>query len=48
MTAQQPVDERNLDGYGAPPIAWDRVRARLDAGFSQAPDTGGPNRHRAG
>lgn len=40
-----PVSERNLDGYGAPPIPWDAVRAALDASMSQAPDTGGPNRY---
>ena len=45
MTARQPVDERNLDGYGAPLIAWDRVGARFDQGFEQAPGQGGPNRH---
>ena len=45
MTARTPVDERNLDGYGAPMIPWDRVGARIDQGFDQAPDQGGPNRH---
>ena len=45
MAAKQPVAERNLDGYGAPPIPWAKVRDRLERGLSQAPDTGGPNRH---
>jgi pyridoxine/pyridoxamine 5'-phosphate oxidase len=45
MVADTPVDEKNLDGYDAPPIPWNKVRARIDEGFTQAPDTGGPNRH---
>jgi len=45
MVAIQPKAERNLDGYGAPPIAWDRVRRRLDEGFTQPPMSGGPSRH---
>ena len=36
---------RNLDGYGAPLIPWSSVAKRLDENISQAPDTGGPNRH---
>ena len=40
-----PTSTRNLDGYGAPVIDWSRVRARLDEGFTQAPETGGPDRH---
>ena len=39
--------ERNLDGYGAPLIPWTRVRERLDRGLTQAPGTGGPDRHTA-
>src|SRR6185312_3607617 len=35
----------NLDGYGAPPIAWERVRDVLTSEITQGPDTGGPNRH---
>lgn len=42
-----PVNEKNLDGYGFPIIEWDRVQARLSSEISQAPDTGGPNRHTA-
>ncbi|MDQ6853429.1 MAG: pyridoxamine 5'-phosphate oxidase family protein, partial [Actinomycetota bacterium] len=45
MTAQEPASERNLDGYDAPPIAWTRVRERLDEGVTQPPGTGGPDRH---
>lgn len=39
------ITERNLDGYGAPPIDWDRVQAVLDGQLPQAPGTGGPHRH---
>jgi pyridoxine/pyridoxamine 5'-phosphate oxidase len=31
--------------YGSPLIDWTRVRARLDQGMTQAPGTGGPQRH---
>ncbi|TDE07481.1 pyridoxamine 5'-phosphate oxidase family protein [Jiangella asiatica] len=41
----QPAQARNLDGYGAPLIPWEKVRDRLGQGVSQAPGTGGPNRH---
>jgi nitroimidazol reductase NimA-like FMN-containing flavoprotein (pyridoxamine 5'-phosphate oxidase superfamily) len=43
--ATTPKDRRNLDGYGAPIIDWSRVQATLEDGVTQAPDTGGPNRH---
>jgi hypothetical protein len=36
---------KNLDGYGTPPIEWERVRDTLTSEITQAPDTGGPNRH---
>jgi len=36
---------KNLDGYGTPPIDWERVRDTLTSDITQAPDTGGPNRH---
>jgi Pyridoxamine 5'-phosphate oxidase len=39
------ITQRNIDGYGAPAIEWDRVRAVLDAPLTQAPGTGGPHRH---
>ena len=39
------ITERNLDGYGAPTIDWDRVQAVLDGRLTQAPETGGPGRH---
>lgn len=45
MPDGQPTSARNLDGYGAPPIEWDRVRAVLDGEIPQAPGTGGPERH---
>jgi nitroimidazol reductase NimA-like FMN-containing flavoprotein (pyridoxamine 5'-phosphate oxidase superfamily) len=45
MATKEPVDERNLDGYDAPLIAWSRVRDTLNAGFTQAPATEGPDRH---
>lgn len=31
--------------YQAPPMAWEDVRRRLDAGFAQAPESEGPGRH---
>jgi len=43
--SQEPIAERNLDGYGAPPIPWAKVQARLEQGLTQAPGTGGPARH---
>ena len=39
------ITQRNLDGYGTPPIEWDRVKAVLDSPLPQAPGTGGPQRH---
>lgn len=45
MQVIEPVSERNLDGYGAAPIEWGRVRDVLEAQTSQAPGTGGPGRH---
>ncbi len=45
MAAKEPMAERNLDGYGAPPIPWTRVRERLEEGLSQGPGSGGPARH---
>src|SRR4051812_29744387 len=40
------MDATNLaDLYGSPLLDWDRIAARLAAGVTQAPDTGGPNRH---
>jgi hypothetical protein len=40
-----PKTERNLDGYGAPQIPWRKVTERLEQGLTQAPGTGGPDRH---
>ena len=45
MPTYEPTSERNLDGYGTPPIEWARVRQVLHAQTTQAPETGGPNRH---
>src|SRR4051812_5916731 len=40
------MEIKNLaDLYGLPPVDWSAITARLDLGFTQAPDTGGPNRH---
>ncbi len=45
MANREPKAERNLDGYGAPLIPWTKVRERLEQGLSQAPGSGGPDRH---
>src|SRR5579863_2972035 len=43
---QSPMRTKNLaDLYGLPPIAWETITRRLDAGVSQAPGSGGPNHH---
>ena len=36
MAKKEPVDEQNIDGYGAPTIPWDRAREwfEADAGIS--------------
>ena len=40
------MDATNLaDLYGSPLLDWDRITARLDEGLTQAPGTGGPDRH---
>jgi hypothetical protein len=40
------VEAKNLAGlYNLPLVDWAAVAARLDAGFTQAPGTGGPDRH---
>jgi PPOX class probable F420-dependent enzyme len=40
------MEARNLaDLYGLPTLDWAPVAARLEAGFPQAPGSGGPNRH---
>ena len=41
----EPVTERNLDGYGAPIIPWAKVLTHLEQSLTQAPGTGGPDRH---
>jgi Pyridoxamine 5'-phosphate oxidase len=45
MSTTHPVADRNLDGYGTPAIEWQRVLSELERRYTQAPDTGGPNRH---
>jgi PPOX class probable F420-dependent enzyme len=40
------VEAKNLaDLYDLPLVDWAAVAARLDGGFTQAPGTGGPDRH---
>jgi hypothetical protein len=40
------MDATNLaDLYDLPLLDWANIQARLDAGFAQAPGSGGPNRH---
>src|SRR5882724_6653533 len=40
------MDARNLDTiYGSTLIDWQRIETRLDRGVTQAPGTGGPDRH---
>jgi PPOX class probable F420-dependent enzyme len=40
------METRNLaDLYELPPMDWEAVRSRLDAGVDQAPGGGGPDRH---
>ncbi|HEY2563110.1 MAG TPA: pyridoxamine 5'-phosphate oxidase family protein [Acidimicrobiales bacterium] len=31
--------------YGLPLVEWRRIETRLEQGFTQAPESGGPNRH---
>jgi PPOX class probable F420-dependent enzyme len=31
--------------YDLPVVEWDQIEARLEQNFTQAPETGGPNRH---
>ena len=44
---KDPISKKNLDGYGAPIIPWEKVHQRLLQRISQAPNTGGPERHTA-
>src|SRR5579862_9795165 len=40
------MEATNLaDIYGTPLLDWGRIERALDGGLSQAPETGGPNRH---
>ena len=45
MATSEPIAARNLDGYDAPMIEWARVRTVLEDQYTQAPGTGGPDRH---
>ena len=40
------MEAKNLaEPYGLPMLEWPAIEARLNQGVTQAPDTGGPNRH---
>ena len=39
------ITQRNLSGYDLPVIDWERVRQTLATDHTQAPGTGGPDRH---
>jgi hypothetical protein len=40
------MQTKNLAGlYNLPPLEWEPISARLGEAVSQAPDSGGPNRH---
>jgi PPOX class probable F420-dependent enzyme len=40
------MEAKNLaDLYGLPPLEWAPLCSRLEEGLTQAPGTGGPNRH---
>jgi hypothetical protein len=40
------MERRNIaDLYGTPLLDWEAIATRLGEGLSQAPGTGGPNRH---
>ena len=40
------MEAKNLaDLYKLPMLEWSRIETRLDEGFTQAPGSGGPNRH---
>ena len=36
MAKKDPVDEQNIDGYGAPTIPWGRARERFEARISRS------------
>ena len=40
------MEVTNLDTiYGSPELDWSRIESRLDEGLTEAPGTGGPDRH---
>jgi hypothetical protein len=46
MGSLNSMDAKNLaDLYDVPPLDWALCETALAAGYTQAPDTGGPNRH---
>ena len=42
---KDPISKKNLDGYGAPIIPWEKVHKLLLQRIPQATKTGGPGRH---
>ena len=42
---KDPISKKNLDGYGAPIIPWEKVQKLLLQRIPQATKTGGPGRH---
>ena len=45
MAAPEPRAKNLADLYDLPLVDWSAVTERLEQGLTQAPDTGGPNRH---
>jgi hypothetical protein len=46
LVRQLSMESKNLaDRYGLPLLQWARIESRLTQGVTQAPQTGGPNRH---
>ena len=39
------ITQRNLSGYDLPVIEWERVHSALATDYTQAPGSGGPDRH---
>jgi hypothetical protein len=39
------ITQRNLSGYDLPVIGWERTHRALATDYTQAPGTGGPDRH---
>lgn len=45
MAKPEATTHRNLDGYGNPPIPWERVRDTIASDLPQIPGSGGVDRH---